>query len=176
MWRIVSVLGVIVVSAIATLLLNAFAQADQQSTSGAPVVVKNTTANPVPVRDVAAVTDLVNLDLVDFCTSDGETYTVPTGKVLVVEDLAGTLTVPAGERRQTGLLARDPAQAKSRYYPLPLTFTRFEPVSADLYAGHELTRVYVPSEWTIEAFIGCLPTETGGFALRVNGHLVSVAE
>jgi hypothetical protein len=170
------VLSVAITSVAATLLLGAFARADQPSGAGAPVIVGNTTANPVPIRDAAAVADLVTLDLFDFCTTDGDTYTVPTGKVLVIEDLAGNLSVGAGERRQVGLLARDPGHTQSRFYPLPLTFARFEPVSTDIYNGHELMRVYVPSGWTIEALVGCLQEETGGgFGLRVNGHLVNVA-
>jgi hypothetical protein len=136
----------------------------------------NSTTSPVPVRTVAAAVDLVTVRLHDFCSTEPsptDKYTVPAGKVFVVEDVSGNLSVGAGERRHVGLLARRP-ENQTLFYDLPLTFARSEGGSTDVYGGHELMRVYVRAQWTVEALIGCIPSDVGGgFGVRMNGHLVN---
>jgi len=156
-----------------------YVHADQPSLPGPRVEVVNPTTEPVPVRTVAAVPNLVSLALHDFCSTEpgsDQIYTVPAGKVLVLEDMNGNLTVGAGERRHVGILTKG-AGGESRFYDLPLTFVRSEGASTDIYGGHELVRVYVAAGWTVEALVGCLQSDIGGgFGLRLNGHLVSVED
>ena len=159
--------------------MGTFVQATPPVNTGPPVVIRNTTANSVPVRTVPAVADLVNLQMVDFCGINSELYTVPAGKVLVIEDVNGNLGTADADRREVGVLAQNPELTEERFYGLPVTLQRSIPLpsfSLDEYSGHELMRVYVPAGWTIEAFNNCLPTDTGGvFVVVVNGHLVDVA-
>lgn len=156
-----------------------YVHAGQPSAPGPRVEVVNPTTMPVPVRTVAAVENLVTLELHDFCSTEpspDDMYTVPAGKVLVLEDMNGNLTVGADERRHVGILTKG-AGGESRFYDLPLTFIRSEGASTDVYGGHELMRVYVNAGWTVEARVGCLQSDTGGgFGVRLNGHLVSVED
>ena len=176
MRRILIVLGVAVTIAAVVVSQRSFAHTGQPGGTGAPVIVGNSTSNPVPVRTVAAAVDLVTVQLHDFCSTEPspeDKYTVPAGKVLVLEDMSGSLTVAAGDRRHVGLLARSPTN-QTLFYSLPLTFVRPEGTNTDVYAGHELMRVYVRAGWTVEALVGCLTSDVGGgFGVRVNGHLVN---
>ena len=88
--------------------MGTFVQATPPVNTGAPVVIRNTTANSVPVRTVPAVADLVNLKMIDFCTINSELYTVPAGKVLVIEDVNGSLGTTDADRRVVGVLAQNP--------------------------------------------------------------------
>jgi len=169
----------IAVTIAAVVVSQRFAHAEQPPGTGAPVVVVNSTTRPVPVRTVAAAVDLVTVQLHDFCSTEpspADKYTVPAGKVFVLEDVSGNLSVGAGERRHVGLLARSQAN-ETLFYDLPLTFVRSEGASTDVYGGHELMRVYVRAGWTVEALVGCNTSDVGGgFGVRVNGHLVNVED
>lgn len=178
MRRTLIVLSMAVTIAAVVVSQRSFVHAEQPTGIGAPVVVVNPTTSPVPVRTVAAAIDLVTVQLHDFCSTEPsptDKFTVPAGKVLVLEDMSGNLSVGAGDRRHVGLLARGPA-SETLFYDLPLTFVRSEGGTTDVYGGHELMRVYVRAGWTVEALVGCITSDVGGgFGVRVNGHLVNVA-
>lgn len=136
------------------------------------VRVINTAAQAVPV---AAGGEPVVLRLSDFCSEDGDIYTVPEGKRLVIEDVAGTVTVPTDERRSTLLLVDDPATAQSPFvWSLPQTL-QFQQSTIDVYVSHESVKTYARSGWKVEARIGgCFGANqnAGGMGLTISGYLI----
>lgn len=134
------------------------------------VFITNDAAHPVPA--VAGGSPLV-LSLHDFCTEDGDSFTVPEGKRLVIEDVAGSVTAPTGERRRTLLLIDDPTTPEVPFaWVLPQTLQENQSTS-DIYLSHESLKTYAESGWKVEARIGCpLAPSGGGMGLTISGYLI----
>lgn len=150
------------------------------------VLVTNDASNPVPVAaqgttTVAGTVDVGNtvpviaggepvvIALSDTCSDhDPAFYTVPEGKRLVVEDVAGRYTAPQGERARPALLIN------GEVFDLPQTFARTN-LGIDTYALHESLRTYAEGSWLVKPAIGCgaLGSQEGEISLVVSGYLVN---
>lgn len=88
---------------LAVLLFAALAPKATRGVAAALVQVTNTGTSPVPVEDHARQAVLLSIAatangafLIPFKNSSGSPFTMPAGKRLVIEQISGTLDLPAG--------------------------------------------------------------------------------
>lgn len=187
-----SIIGALLVVSVAVVLGATVFRSDlaQATGLGQSVTVNNTPAQAVPVReqaldggnikvheegranvnDVADPADLVTQRLTAFCTGttgDSDPYTVPAGKVLVIENVAYRTS---GDRRLITLITQPPGGGTFNYYPLPQAPDLKG--SEQFWVGNENIRAYVSSGWTVQTHLNCAASDPDGVVLTLTGHLI----
>jgi hypothetical protein len=168
-------LGGIVLAAI---LLAALAPKATRGVAAALVQVTNTSANPVPNRDVdngprqaVSLVASANTELADFQLADDriEDYVVPAGKRLVVEFISGTIRAPAGAHISDAFLlgATSSGEYADHLSPNLITAGDF-----NIYQVSQPIRAYYDAGKQIQASV---PLTSGSFPLVIftlRGYLV----
>ena len=148
-----------------------------------PVSVTNPAGRPVLVSDVD---NAVRQTVQGFSSCGGEPapgcssplFTVPSGKLLVIETLTASMQVPTGQKALLTLTVQDPAVLKPELFFLTLepqgTFTGSFASPADFFAGTHLVRLYAGPGSTV-SFEGQQNGSPGAVeeTVSISGYLVN---
>ena len=160
------------------ILIAALAPKATRAVAAALVQITNTSANPVPNRDVdngprqaVSLVAQSNLELAVFQQADDviEAYVVPPGKRLVVDFISGTIRTPAGAHISDAFLLGSTSTGQYADHLSPNLVTAGD---FNIYQVSQPIRAYYDAGQEVKASV---PLTSGSFALvdfTLRGYLV----
>ena len=145
------------------------------------VSVVNTATRPVYVRDVDnPARQPFHVELYDFRMIAGDTlstdsFIVPAGKRLVIEQVSGRFTAPAGQTLDL-VVQTGPSEAPATHYYLPVRQGPLAPLSGDGFVLNQLSRQYAEPGSNVGVILqrrGGTDGEASGL-MTFTGYLVDV--